>query len=370
MINFRRLLAIARKEVAHISRDPFTIALALGLPVLVVLIFGYAFEFNLNHIPLAVHDGDKTTASRQLLESFSSSGYFKLQGTEGPRGATRALEQGRARAALIIGPGFEKNLSRGVATDVQVLVDGTDNTSAASILAYLPQVQQRAQSALTGMKPPAAITLKTRYLFNPELSTRWFIVPGLSVVIMAILSILLTSLTIAREWESGSMELLLSTPVRPMEIVIGKLLPYLALGLGSVLFIYPVARLVFGVPFRGSHLLYLLGSVLFVSTCMAQGLLISVITRAQQVSMQVAIISGLLPSIFLSGFIYPIEHMPRFFHYLTAVMAPRWFTHISRELYLKGSSMADLAIPFIALTIICSVMIGLATLNFKKDVEP
>jgi ABC-2 type transport system permease protein len=370
MLSMQRMTAIARKEVAHISRDPFTIALALVLPMMIVLIFGFAFEFNLNNISLAVHDGDRSAASRTLIESFSSSGHFKVQSMSGPQAVTQALDQGRARAGLVIDPGFERKALSQQEASVQILVDGADNTSAGSILSYLPQVQRLAQERITGLHFEAPITLKTRYLFNHELKTSWFIVPGLGVVVLAILSILLTSLTVAREWENSSMELLLSTPLKPIEIVIGKLAPYLVLGLGSVVFIYLTARLVFGVPFLGSHLLYLLGCFLFVTTCMAQGLFISVVTRAQQISMQAAIVSGLLPSLFLSGFIYPIEHMPRFFHYFTGVLAPRWFMQISREIYLKGSTLSELGLPFLALSIICLGLIGLATINFKKDVEP
>lgn len=370
MLSMQRIAAIARKEVAHISRDPFTIALALALPMIIVLIFGFAFEFNLNHIGLAVHDGDKSSTSRALIESFSSSAHFEVLRMPGPQAVTRALDQGKARAGLIIDPGFESAILGKRGASVQVLVDGADNTSAGSILSYLPQVQLLAQQKLLGVKLDPVVEMKTRFLFNHELRTQWFIVPGLGVVIMAILSILLTSLTVAREWENSSMELLLSTPLKPIEIVIGKLAPYLVLGLGSVVFIYAVARLVFGVPFLGSHLLYLCGCFLFVTTCMAQGLFISVVTRAQQVSMQAAILSGLLPSLFLSGFIYPIEHMPRFFHYFTGILAPRWFMRISREIYLKGSGITELGSAFLALGAICVVVIALATVRFKKDVEP
>lgn len=373
-----RMAAIAKKEIAHIARDPFTIAMALGMPVVMVLIFGTAFEFNLDRIPLAVYDGDKSASSRQLVETFTSSGHFIAERANGANAAAQALDGGHAKAALIISPGFERNLiadtqnlNQIADTQLQILVDGSDSTSASSVLGYLPLVQRRAQYRLLGISPQlSSVQLEPRFHFNPELRTKWFMVPGLGVVILAILSILLTSLTIAREWETGSMELLLSTPVRPVEIIAGKLLPYLFLGLAGAAFVYLSARLVFGVPFRGSHLLYLLGCVLFITTCMAQGLLISVVTRAQQVAMQAAMMSGLLPSLYLSGFMYPIEHMPVFFRYLTAILAPRWFMQISHSLYLRGSTFAELTKPFLALTAICGVIISLAAIHFKKDVEP
>ncbi len=368
--SLRRIFAITRKEVSHIGRDPFTMIMALGLPVIMVLIFGTAFEFNLDHMPLAVLDRDNTFASRQLTEAFSSSDHFNIRPVEKADMGLKALDSGEAIAFMVIDDGFEKLAGGLGAAHVQILVDGSDNTSAGSILSYLPEVQKKAQQKILGSTAPKGIQLKTRYHFNHELKTPWFIVPGLGVVIMAILSILLTSLTVAREWETGSMELLLSTPVKPIEIIIGKLTPYLFLGLGGVGFVFISARLFFGVPFRGSLLLYLLGCIIFLSTCMAQGLLISVVTRSQQVAMQVAMVSGLLPSIYLSGFIYPIEHMPSFFQKITAVLAPRWFIKISHNLYLKGSNLSELGQSFLALTLICFVIIGISAFKFKKDVEP
>jgi ABC-2 type transport system permease protein len=282
----------------------------------------------------------------------------------------KLLDQGSARAALIIRPEFEKSLGAHGSSAVQILIDGSDSASAASVMAYLPLVQHKAQQKIFADARPDRLLIKTRFLFNPELRTQWFMVPGLGVVIIAVLSILLTSLTVAREWESGSMELLLSTPVTPIEIILGKLVPYLLLGLGGAGFVYLIARTVFAVPFQGSHLLYLLGCLLFLACGMLQGILISVVTRAQQVAMQAAMISGLLPSVYLSGFIYPIEHMPGFFQALTLVLPPRWFMKISRDLYLKGSGFAELLSCYGALSIISLVLLLLASRKFKKDLEP
>jgi ABC-2 type transport system permease protein len=212
--------------------------------------------------------------------------------------------------------------------------------------------------------------LVSRFLFNPELSTRWFIIPGIAAVVMAILSILLTALTVAREWENGSMELLLSTPVHPLEIVIGKLAPYTAIGLGATLLIYLAARVVFGVPFEGSHLLFLLGTFLFLAACLAQGLLISIIARQQVVAMQMAMIVGMLPSMLLSGFIFPIQSMPVFFQYFTALLPVRWYVEISRGLFLRGAGLVELAVPFLLLTIMTAGLMAAAIGRFRKDVEP
>jgi ABC-2 type transport system permease protein len=370
MKSFHRIAAITRKEWHHILRDSFTLIMALGLPVVLVLVFGVAFEFNLSNINLAVHDGDRSGASRVLIETFGSSAFFKIEPVENTAAVLHRLSSEKARAALIIPPGFEKKVMSGAGGSVQILIDGSDNTTAGSVIGYLTAIRSKAQQRLTGapQKPPLAF--KTRYLFNPELRTPWFIVPGLSVVILSILSILLTSLTIAREWENGSMELLLSTPVRPIEIIVGKLVPYIVLGLGSVVFVYLTSTVIFAVPFHGNLMTYALGCLLFIASCTAQGLLISVVTRSQQLSMQIAIVSGLLPSIFLSEFIYPIANMPKFFHYFTVILPSRWFMQITREIYLKGTTISELTEPFAAMVAICLVLMLIAAIKFKKDIEP
>ncbi|MCM2276713.1 MAG: ABC transporter permease [Oligoflexia bacterium] len=366
-----RALAISRKEVRHILRDPFTLLLALVLPVLTTIIFGYAIEFNMRNIPTAVHDGDRTLSSRTLLESFGSSRYYLLEPATGTPEAVQALSADRARAAIIIEPGFEARLRSGRGAKAQLIIDGSDNSAAGAILGYLAGVQSIAAARLLDpAPPPSAIALEPRFLFNPELNSRWFIVPGLTVVVIAILSILLTSLTVAREWENGSMELLLSTPVEPVEIIVGKLLPYTVMGLAGMFLIYLGARVVFSVPFAGSHLAYLLASALFLAACLGQGLLISVLLRKQQLSMQFAMLSGLLPSILLSGFIFPIEHMPLFFRILTSILPPRWFILASRQIHLQGAGIADIAQPLLMLSLIAAALVGLASRKFKRDLEP
>ena len=210
----------------------------------------------------------------------------------------------------------------------------------------------------------------TRYLFNPELNSRWFTVPGLSVVVLAILSIMLTAITVAREWEHGSMELLLSTPVSPLEIILGKLAPYLVMGLIAQVVIYLAARLLFGAPFAGSHLLLLLGTVLFLAANMALGLIISVTTRNQIAAIQFSQMLGQLPSLMLSGFIFPIESMPVFFQYFTMIFPARWFMVVMRGLFLRGAGFFDLLLPLSVLFVMDVVFITLAVKLFKKDVEP
>ncbi len=365
-----RTAAIARKEVFHVLRDPFTLGLALGLPVFMVLLFGFAIEFNVKNVHLAVFDADHTRTSRQVIDTFGSSGYFIIDRVPSPEGAFHALSGDHDRAALIIPGDFQKNLYAGRTAQAQLLLDGSDNSTVGPIISYIGSIQTLAGRRIAGFDPPEPVHFKSRFLFNSELNSRWFVIPGLAVVVMAILAVLLTALAVAREWENGSMELLLSTPVQPLEIIVGKLAPYAALGIAALAFVYLMSRTVFAVPFRGSLLVYGVGCLLFLGAYLAQGLLISVLTRNQLVAMQVAIMTGLIPANLLSGFVFPIESMPAFFQYLTMIMPVRWLTVIARESYLKGATFTEMWEPFAALTILCVVMVLLATRKFKTDLEP
>lgn len=369
-MKFNRIYAIALKEVYHVLRDPFTIGMALVLPVILTIIFGLAIEFNIQNIKMAVQDKDKTYSSRRLIDSFGSSDFFEISGVTSPEAGIERIQSGRSKAFLVIDPLFEYALLSNRPTTAQVLLDGSDNSTVGPTMSYIQSIERMTTQKITGQIPQTPIDLKTRFLFNPELSSRWFIIPGLLVVVQAILSILLTSLTVAREWENGSMELLLSTPTRPVEIILGKLFPYVVLGLGAMTFIYLVARFAFEIPFRGNHFVFILGALIFLATYLAQGILISVVTRSQRLAMQLSMLMGLLPSMLLSGFIFPVESMPTFFQYFTMILPARWFMVIARDSFLKGSSVLDLKTPFIALVIICTFMVLAAATKFKKDLEP
>lgn len=366
--NLHRAWSVARKEVMHVLRDPFTLALALGLPVMLVTFFGYAIDYEVRDVRLAVSDRDGGPAARRLKEVFTASGYFVP--VEAGDGAVALMDSGRASAAIFIGPGFSRDIGAGRPVSAQFVMDGSDNSKAAAVLGYLPGVQRSAAKKLAVAAAPEPYSVETRFLYNPELNSRWFTVPGLAAIIIGLLAILLTALTVAREWENGSMEMLLATPVRPMEIIIGKLAPYGLLVLAGVFFVYLAARFVFGVPFAGSHLLFLLACLLFITAALAQGLFISVATRQQQVAMQLSIISGLLPSMLLSGFIFPIESMPAFFRYFTMLLPPRWFMVAARGIFLKGADLGELAVPFLALALLSAALLALALKKFKTDLEP
>ncbi|MBF0207782.1 MAG: ABC transporter permease [Oligoflexia bacterium] len=382
MISLKRTRAIAKKEVAHVLRDPFTLLFAIGIPLFLVAVFGTAIDFDIKNVSIFIDDRDKSQTSRELVQFFNNTGIFNTKYITAKVNPESEISAEKSKGVIVIEPGFEKGVQEGKSVGlsgdsrvVQVIIDGADNSVAGSILGYLVNMQENIGKISANDRglfsvEQSSITLKSRFLYNPELNSHFFIIPGLLSVVISIVSILLTALTVARDWENGPMEQLLSTPVRPSEIILGKITPYLFLGIGSIVVVYLLARYGFAVPFRGNHLVFIFACILFLTASLSQGILISVISRSQVISMQMAMISGLMPSILLSGFIFPIESMPLFFQYLTSILPVRWFMEISRDVFLKGSGVIDLLKSFLALGGLCLFIITMATMKFKKDLEP
>jgi len=370
---FISVRAIALKEYKHIVRDPFTLAVALAIPLLFVLIFGFIIDLDYKHMKVMARDNDMSAQSRRFLQMMSASGYFDLTPSHSPLDADRAVYQNRFPGMLIIQKNFGKNIKAGDAANparAQLLVDGTDNAKAGIILNYTNAITQAAQTVFGYAPAVSPDIVRTRFLFNPELNSRWFIVPALATIIIAMLSIILTALTVAKEWENGSMELLLSTPAHPFEIVVGKMAPYFALSFFNVLLIFVLAVLVFKIPFVGSFILYMAACVIFITGALSLGILISVLTRSQAAAIQFAFAVGMLPGFVFSGWIFPIENMPAFFRGLTFIFPQRWFLTISRALFLSDAGFAALGVPFLCLTLFTAAMVFLGVKKFKKDVEP
>ncbi|MDR2267905.1 MAG: ABC transporter permease, partial [Holosporaceae bacterium] len=342
--------------------------LALFLPVVIVLILGNSIEFNLREIPTAVVDHDKTQESNRFAETLSSSQYFKTYFMENPQMMLQEITHENAKAALYIPPNFNNKISAGQKAYVQMIIDGADNTYVAAITNYLSSIQNLATTKILNQNRTTDF-LKIRLLFNPELITAWFAVPGLSAIIIALVSILLTSLTICREFELGSMELLLSTPVETKEIIVGKLFPYAFLSWIGFGIVYFAARQVFDVPFEGSYWILLSGTAVFILDYLALGLLISVVAKDQQLAVQMALGIGLIPTVLLSGFIFPIEYMPTFFRYLTMIFPARWYMEIARSAYLKAIPTEALLQPFLFIILQGSVFVTVAVAKFKRSLE-
>jgi ABC-2 type transport system permease protein len=368
----RRAAALARKEAHHIVRDPYTLGMSVGLPLMMVLLFGVAISFDVKNVKVAILDQDNSPDARKLVDTIRGSGYFVVSPSHGDPEQDLATE--RARAVVVIPAGFQRSIGRGEVPTVQLLLDGSDNATAGVVSGYMAGVAGVAWDHIriveNHRQPDPPITFVTRYLFNGELNSRWFMVPGLLVIVIGLLAVLMTALTVAREWENGSMEMLLTTPATPSDIILGKVAPYIGLGLLDVAMVYGAGRLIFGVPFRGSHILLLVGSMLFLFVCLAQGLLISVAARNQQLAFQFSMMSAMLPGMLLSGFVFPVESMPLGFRILTSILPPRWFMTVSRGLFLKGAGIAELAVPLAVLSVMCFLFIFFAVKRFKTDLEP
>jgi ABC-2 type transport system permease protein len=276
-----------------------------------------------------------------------------------------------ANVYLFIPPGFGNNISDGKCPKVQILLDGADNSSVAAIMNYINTLSITAVPKIIGheVSNVAPYEIKERFLFNPELNSKWFAIPGLAAVIIAIVAILLTTLTICREWEQGSMELLMSSPVRSSELILGKIAPYAILSFIGFFVVYLGARILFGVPMVGSNLLLFAATSLFILNYLGIGLFISITTKSQQLAIQKALTIGLMPTSMLSGFIFPIEYMPVTLRYLTTIFPARWYVEIARNAFLQGSSFSDLSLNFIILFGQLIFIVIMAITKFKRNLE-
>ena len=370
--SFPRAAAIFSKEFKHILRDPFTLVMALLLPLMIVLILGNSIEFNIRSINMGYVDADRTESSRKLVETFGSSNYFRPFELDSPSDGFDHVLAERARAVLVVPPNFERDMYAGHGADVQIMLDGADNSSIIAITNYLRTINQNAYFKINDMPRNMAaekLKMKSRYMFNPELNSRWFSVPGLAAVIIALVAIMLTTLTICREWERGSMEMLLSTPATTMEIIFGKVLPYAILSFVGFILVFVIARTVFGVPFVGSYLTLVLGTLLFILGYLAIGLFISVSTHKQDVAIQFACIIGLLPAVVLSGFVFPVEYMNRAYMAVSSVFPARFYNELSRDQFLKGSSLWSMGPQLLAMGAIAAVLIVACLIRFKRTLE-
>ena len=369
---FLRCLAMARKEVMHILRDPQILAFALGMPLALMFLFGYAVSFDIEHIPFVVVDGDRTAGSRRLVQAFTASGTFTLVAErDDPEEVETLFRSGSAKAALIIPAGFTRTRQAGREAVAQLLLDGSDNTSASITLGYANAValasQQQDMAALLGtLEPPPQARVHT--LFNPGLRSAVFLVPGLIVLILVMVAVMLTSLTLAREYERGSMEQLFATPVGRAEVILGKLGPYFVIGLVQVLLVVSVGVYVFAVPVRGSLLLLFSVSGLFLLAMLMQGLLISAITRSQMLASQVAAISTFLPALLLSGFIFPVETMPWPLRALASLLPARYFVHALRAILLRGNGLEVIWGDVLAILLFFCFVYALAIGRFRREV--
>lgn len=373
----RRLLAVARKEVIHLTRDVRSLIAALGLPVVLVFLYGYAVDFDLKDLGFAVVDYDQTGASRRLIQGCAAIESFTLVAElPAEEGVGGLFERREALVVLVIPRGFADDLQSHRSAPLQVLVDGTDANTASTALAYaqgavnhVGQVLIRDELLASGvplsMVEPA-VEVRTRVFYNPNLESKQLLVPGLVAVILMLMAALLTSGVVVREKERGTFELLAASPVSPAELIVGKLLPYLVLALFDVVLTVGVGWLAFGVVPQGSLFLLLLLSLLFVASALGLGLFFSCVAKTQQLAMLLAFVATLLPTMLLSGFAFPIRNMPRILQNIAQITPATHYMQIVRGVILKGAGIDVLLRPTIALAILSVLVLTLAVSKFKK----
>lgn len=369
MMNANRVRAIARKETIQIRRDPLSLALAFFMPVMLLFIFGYAITMDVDRLTTVVCDRDGSSLSREIVRGIEASGYFTVVAhVKDPALIDRALDEGSARVALSIPEDFSRYARTGGDPQFQVIVDGSDSNTATIALGYLNGALELAarRAGLASLEP--VIDVRPRVWYNPELKSRNFIVPGLIAVIMAIIVSLLTSLTIAREWERGTMEQLVSTPVKPAELVVGKLAPYFAIGIIDTILSIVIVVALFGVPLKGSVLLLLFISSLFLFGGLSLGILLSIVTRSQLAASQISVITSYLPALLLSGFMFSIVNMPVPLQAITYLVPARYFVSAIKGIFLKANTAGMLLAEMGLLALFAVIVFTLAVKRFKKRV--
>ncbi len=370
-----RLLAVARKEFIHVLRDPRALGIAIVLPMVMLMIFGYALTLDVDRVPLAVWDQSRTPQSRELVSRFQGSRYFAVQAmARDYRELAEEVDQRRAMLALVIPAEFGRRVASERPVQVQVLADGSDANTTTLAIGYAETIVRSYSQAIlvekvrraTGRAPVVPLDLRPRAWFNPEMESRVFIVPGLIAVIMMLITALLTSLTVAREWETGTMEQLISTPVRGPELILGKLAPYFAIGMLDTLLSVLAGRYLFDVPIRGSLLLLFGVSAVYLVGALSLGILISSLAKTQLLASQAAFVATFLPAFLLSGFMFDIGNMPLPMQGVTYAIPARYFVAFLRGLYLKGAGIAELWPECLLMVAFATVALGLAVRSFKK----
>jgi ABC-2 type transport system permease protein len=376
-MNFRRTRAMARKEVLHILRDPRSLAAAIVTPLTMLLIFGYALSLDIDHIPTMIYDLDHSSQSQDLIREFKGSRYFTIVGeTSSYRPMEREIDARRALIGIVIPDDYSRNLALGKEAQVQLLLDGSDSNTATTALGYAEglvagyaqKVREDAQRQRSGNVAQGGVEARIRVWYNPDLVSRNFIVPGLIAVILMIIVANLSSLTVAREWENGTMEQLLSTPVRPAEMALGKLSAYFVLGIVDLLICLFVGIFIFDVPFKGNIVTLMVSSCIFLFGGLACGILISAANRTQLMAYQMGSLTSFLPAFLLSGFIYPIANMPRIIQAVALLVPARYFINILNGLFLKGVSFSLIWFNFLLLTSYGAVMFYFATRKLRQKV--
>lgn len=369
----RQLWAVARKELLQAARDPLSLAMLLGLPALMLVMYGYAINFDVRHVRLAVQDRDRSAESRELVAAFVNSTYFDLV-ADAPAGTDlEGLTRRRlVKAVLVIPEGHATEIRAGRTAEVQLLLDGADSNTATAVLGYASALVSERNVALLARSGAGAllervgVDYQPRVFYNPELRSTQFLVPGLIGFILMLTAVLSTALSVVREKERGTMEQLRVTSLRPAELIAGKALPYLGISLVATVVILVAARVLFGVSVRGSYLDLFAVVLLYLVGALGWGLLVSSLSDTQAMAFQVGVVTSMLPAIFLSGFIFPIRSMPLAVQALTYVVPARYFLAVVRGIILKGAGLAPYLDDLAFLALYAVLVLGIATARLTR----
>jgi ABC-2 type transport system permease protein len=371
----RNILHIIRKEFLQLRQDRKMFGISFIAPVVQLIILGYAATFDVSAIPTVVCDFDNSPSSRGLVQRFTSTEYFNVVGYFDKTSAIdNQLDDGHASIALVIPRGFEKKIGTGQSAPLQIIADGTETSTAGIGLSYASIiVSQYSQNILLesllkrgSVTMPARVSAEFRVWYNPELKSRNFMVPGVLGLLLMVMTMLLTSLAIVKEKELGTLEQLVVTPIKPYQLIIGKLAPFFLIGVIDVILVVFFASLIFSLPVKGGVLLLLFLSLIFLMTTLGLGLFISTISRTQQQAMMTAIFFFMLPMMFFSGFVFPIDNMPSIIQYVSYIIPLRYYFVIVRGLFLKGVGMSILWPQALALLIFGGVILRLSVMRFQK----
>ncbi len=375
----KTIIYFIRKEFLQFKRDPKMFALILIAPIVQLIFLGYAANFDVDLVHTAVYDMDKSETSREYLRSFEATGYFSFDYyVDNYDKLTEHIDNADVIMGVVIPRGFEKKVNRRESAQVQAIFDGSDGNSASIAAGYLRGVTQKFSKEIVsdirdrlGMKvvPVGTIESKTRVWYNPELKTRNFMVPGIVGLLLMIVTLILTSLAIVKEKEIGTLEQLIVTPIKPIQMIIGKLVPFTMLGFVAVILVITAMNVIFGLAVKGSVTLLFTASFIFILSTLGLGLFVSTISKTQQQAMMLAIFTVMMPMVFLSGFAFPIENMPPIIQAITYIIPLRYFMTIVRGIILKGIGVADLWTQLLAMLGLGILILGMSVIRFQKRID-
>ena len=370
-MNRQRLFAVARKEFIHVWRDWRSLVLAIAIPMLLIALFGYALTMDLKNVPTTVWDQSKTAESRNLLSLFDGSAYFSIdRQISGYDELTDLIDSGRVMVALVIPADFADRVRAGRQVSVQAIVDGADANNATLASGYLHAIGQIYNqdvhvTAQHRLPATGVVTLEPRAWYNPDMESRNVIIPGIIAMVMVVIAAMLTSVTVAREWETGTMEQLIGTPIRVPELVLGKVAPYFVIGLMDVAIAVVMGCWIYDVPLRGSTGLLFLSASVFLTGALFLGLLLSIVLKSQVLANQIALFTGYLPTLLLSGFVFGIYNMPMAIQAITLIVPARYFIALLKGIFLKGIGLETLGLNMVLLTLYAAVMVFLCHRKMK-----